>query len=37
MRYTIMSHTILLMALGQSQTRAHAEASYTIDLEAPPP
>ncbi len=37
MRYTIMLASILLLAVvGPAQTRAHAEASFTIDLEAAP-
>jgi hypothetical protein len=36
MRYTIILTPVLFASLGQAQTRAHAEASITIDLEAAP-
>jgi hypothetical protein len=36
MRYTILLTPLLVVSFGHAQTRADAEASITIDLEAPP-
>jgi len=36
MRYTKLAITILLATIGHAQTRAHSEASITINLEAAP-